>query len=138
MAVVKYLDLSGLQAFWDKVKALIPTVTNDFTDEAKAVTDFVGSQTASSLTDMEIEKQIVTVTTGVNQVLTLSSVAVEDVAFVIIVNATGEITVALPNNGDYVNMSGTAYDMVAENVIEIHGLKSSADEKWHLAVVSQN
>lgn len=101
-ATKKYVD--------DSVKDKVDSVsgkglsTNDFDNTYKAKIDFIGSQTVTSLASLAVTKQVVNISTSANQTLSIASVAVQDAAFVIVVNATAAITVTLPTTTGYVNM----------------------------------
>ena len=111
--------------------------TNDFDNTYKAKLDFIGSETALSLSNMVISKQIVHVNPASNEAVTISSVAVQDAAFVIVVTAAAAITIAVPDTGSYINMSESSYTLASGDMIEIHGFYSSTDNLYHLAVLSK-
>jgi len=111
--------------------------TNDFGDADKAKTDWIGSEVKSSLTDMDISRNLVIVSRMANDNLTIHSVAVDDAAFCIIVIALAAVSIAVPTGDVYVNMSDAIYSLAANDVIEIHGFKNSITGYYHFKVLTR-
>jgi hypothetical protein len=108
--------------------------TNDFDATYKAKLDFTGSQTVTSLASIAVTKQIVTATVSTNQALSIASVSVENAAFVVIIKATADITVALPDGVGYRNMYGASLAVTSGGVAIVHLFYNSADSLYYLNV----
>jgi hypothetical protein len=108
--------------------------TNDFDNASKAKLDFIGSQTVTSPASIAVTKQIVTATVSTNQALSIASVSVENAAFVIVIKATADITVALPDGVGYRNMYGPSLAVASGGVAIVHLFYNSADSLYYLNV----
>ena len=105
----------------------------DFDRTAKGKLDFMDTDSAkSSLSSMAITKHITPVTISSNQSFSVGSVAVDVLAFVVVVTATAAVTVVMPNTSDYINMGEASYDMAIGDSIEIHVLVVNG--KYHIKV----
>jgi len=112
--------------------------TNDFDATYKAKLDFIGNQTLTSLSSMAVTKQIATVSAAANQSLSITSVALYDAAFAIVVKATAAITVTLPTASPYVNMPNKASVSVASGkTLIIHCFYSSGNSLYYLNTEEQ-
>ena len=103
-------------------------------DQAKF--DFVGSVTpaSQSLTGVQVTKNVVCVSAGTNQTLSIGSVAVNDAAFIIHFTASAAITVAIPNTGIYQSKADALYTLASGDIILIHGVYISAKGVYSLNV----
>lgn len=87
-------------------KPTIPTVTNDFTNEYKAVIDFMeGREMVTSLANLPVTKRSVLCTLSSASTLSLAAALAEGREIHIrVVNSTSSaITITLPTSGDYIS-----------------------------------
>lgn len=87
-------------------KPTIPTVTNDFTNDYKAVIDFMeGKESVTSLADLPVTKRSVLCTLSSASTLSLGSTLAEGREIHIrVANSTASaITITLPTTGDYIS-----------------------------------
>jgi len=95
--------------------------------------EFFGSEKKTSLSNMEISKQVVYVAVSSNQSFSISSVSVMEQAFVVVVAALADITISLPTAGKYVNRKSAASLKTGET-LEINVFQSSESGKYHLSI----
>ena len=103
------------------------------------ILDFVGQQSAASLTNLAVTKKNVTLTTNANQTLSITSVVVKNEAFVVRVNATANIKITVPASGaNYVNLIGdTSFDVANGKtaIMTIH--QDSSDNKYIISQLTE-
>jgi hypothetical protein len=111
--------------------------TNDFTNDYKAKLDWIGAQTLSDITAMNITNQIVHVTSSGAKTLGISSVALQNAAFTIVYTSTNAATITMPSGTAYVVMGDGSYTLAANEIIEFQGFYSTIDSKYHLAALTK-
>jgi hypothetical protein len=103
----------------------------------KTYLDFNGVNSApGTFNNLNITKCVSMFPTSVNQSLGITSVAVNNAAFMIVVTASANIVITLPaSNATYVNNFGAnTFNIAAGKTSIIHGIKISSDNKIYFNV----
>jgi hypothetical protein len=112
------LDLTANRSAADLKAAL--GLTNDFTNTYKAKLDRIGAvASVATLTDTPVTSEIVKISTGANQTLTLAATMNAGELLHILITATADITVALPTTGAWINAYGASLSLASGDTKEI-------------------
>lgn len=117
--------------------------TNDFDNDSKSFTDFMrGTQTVTSLTNVPTSAHTVYANISANQSLTMASLPALPSGwevYICAVNAgAAAYTLAIPDSGDYVSMSGTSVGLPVGGRVEISVKRDQNAAKYTVAVLEKS